>query len=146
MSGRRSVNLVSMWIVVIFSVIAVTLAAILHLVYSSILNQELRFTLREQITVLADNADLQVMEPIRSEAARRLAAKEGFSETLQSICVRQAAESREIRTLAGWCAEVNAAIPQSSRVDVYFPEQAMTVGSEGVRFLKDKKYAVQASD
>ena len=146
MSGRKSVNLVSMWIVVIFSVIAVTLAAILQLVYSSILNQELRFTLREQITVLADNADLQVMEPIRSEAVRRLTAKEGFSETLASVCARQAAESREIRALAGCCADVNAAIPQSSRVDIYFPAQAMTVGSEGVRFLDDKKYAVQASN
>ena len=93
MSGRRSVNLVSMWIVVIFSVIAVTLAAILHLVYSSILNQELRFTLREQITVLADNADLQVMEPIRSEAVRRLTAKEGFSETMQSCMKREQADA-----------------------------------------------------
>lgn len=139
-------NLVSMWIVVIFSVIAVTLAAILQLVYSSILNQELRFTLREQITVLADNADLQVMEPIRGEAVRRLTAKEGFLETLASVCARDTAESREIRALAGWCAEVNAAIPQSSRVDIFFPAQAMTVGSEGVRFLEDKKYAVQASN
>ena len=146
MSGRRSVNLVSMWIVVIFSVIAVTLVAMLLLVYSSILNQELRFTLREQITVLADNADLQVMEPIRSEAVRRLTAKEGFSETMQSVCARQTAESREIRALAGWCAEVNAATSQTNRVDIYFPGQAMTVGSEGVRFLADKKYAVQASN
>ena len=146
MRGRKSVNLVSMWIVVIFTVIAVTLAAILQLVYSSILNQELRFTLREQITVLADNADLQVMEPIRSEAVRRLTAKAGFSETLQSLCAGQTNESREIRTLAGYCAEVNAAIPQSSRVDVFFPAQSMTVGSEGVRFLDDKKYTVQASN
>ena len=73
MSGRRSVNLVSMWIVVIFSIIAVTLVAMLLLVYGSIRNQELRYTLREQITVLADNADAQVMEPIRGEAVRRFA-------------------------------------------------------------------------
>lgn|GEM_PF-2509914 len=146
MSGRRSVNLVSMWIVVIFTVIAVTLVAILLLVYSSILNQELRYTLREQITVLADNADLQVMEPIRSEAVRRLTAKGGFAGTVQSVCGEGGASSQEIRTLAGWCAEVNAAISQSNRVDIYFPDQAMVVGSEGVRFLDDKKYAVQESN
>ena len=146
MSGRRSVNLVSMWIVVIFSVIAVTLVAMLLLVYGSIRNQELRYTLHEQITVLADNADAQVMEPIRSEAVRRLALKAGFSELVQTICGKDEADSREIRVLAGWCAEVNAAIPQSNRVDVYFPDRAMVVGSEGVRFLADKKYAVQASN
>ena len=78
-SGRRSVNVVSMWIVVIFSVIAVTLVAMLLLVYSSILNRELRYALREQITVLADNADLQVMEPIRTEAVRRLFEAKGLT-------------------------------------------------------------------
>ena len=145
-SGRRSVNVVSMWIVVIFSVIAVTLVAMLLLVYSSILNRELRYALREQITVLADNADLQVMEPIRTEAIRCLTAKEGFAQVMQAVCAREEADSSQIRRLAGWCAEVNAAISQSSRLDIYFPGQEMVVGSEGVRFLEDKKYAVQASD
>lgn len=146
MSGRRGVNLVSMWIVVIFSVIAATLVAMLLLVYSSILNQELRYTLREQITVLADNADAQVMEPIRSEAVRRLTAKAGFPELIQDVFGREEADSRQIIALSGLCADVNAAIPQSNRVDIYFPEQAMVVGSEGVRFLEDKKYTVQASN
>ena len=146
MSGRRSVNLVSMWIVVIFSIIAVTLVAMLLLVYGSIRNQELRYTLREQITVLADNADAQVMEPIRGEAVRRFALKAGFSELLQAVCGKEEADSREIRTLAGWCAEVNAAIPQSNRVDIYFPDRSVVVGSEGVRFIADKKYVVQASN
>ena len=145
-SGRRSVNLVSMWIVVIFSVIAATLVAMLLLVYGSIRDQELRYTLREQITVLADNADAQVMEPLRMEAVRRLALKAGFSDLMQAVCGKAEADSQEIRTLAGWCAEVNAAIPQSSRVDIYFPDRSVVVGSEGVRFLADKKYAVQASN
>ena len=70
MSGRKGVNLVSVWIIVIFTVIAVTLVTILMLVHTSIMNQELRYTLREQITVLSDNADLQVMEPIRSRVQR----------------------------------------------------------------------------
>ena len=146
MSGRKSVNLVSMWIVVIFSVIAVTLVAMLLLVYGSIRNQELRYMLHEQITVLADNADAQVMEPIRSEAVRRLTLKAGFPELLQAVCGKDEADSREIRTLAGWCAEVNAAIAQSNQVDIYFPDRTVVVGSEGVRFLADKKYAVQASN
>ncbi len=146
MSGRRSVNLASVWIVMIFTVIAVTLVAIFLLLYSSIQNRELRYTLREQITVLSDNANVQVMEPIRNEAARRLTAKAGFAEALQDICVRGEADSLRIRTLSGWCADVNAAIPQSSHVDIYFPGMAMVVGSEGVRFLDDKKYTVQASN
>ena len=146
MAGRRSVNLVSVWIVIIFSVIAATLAAMLLIVYSSALNEELRYTLREQITVLADNADLQVMEPIRAEAVRRLTAKAGFADVVQSVSRSDEAESGDIRALAAWCAEVNAAVPQSSRVDIYFPDKAMSVGSEGVRFIADKKYLVQASN
>ncbi len=146
MSGRKGVNLVSVWIIVIFTVIAVTLVTILMLVHTSIMNQELRYTLREQITVLSDNADLQVMEPIRSEPARRLTAKNGFIELVQILCQSDTADSTAIRTLAGLCAEVNAAISQTNRLDIYFPESRMTVGSEGVRFLDDKKYTVQASN
>ncbi|MBO4368077.1 MAG: helix-turn-helix domain-containing protein, partial [Clostridia bacterium] len=145
MNGRRSVNLVSIWIVVIFTVIAVTLVSIFMLVYTSTLNQELRYTLREKITVLSDNADRQVMEPIRSEAVRRLAMKDGFSQVLRN-CAGGKGGSLDIRRLAAWCAEVNAAIPQSSNVDIFFPKQSMVVGSEGVRFMKDKKYTMHASD
>ena len=51
-SGKRMVNLASVWIIVIFTVIAVTLVAIFALVYSSILNRELYSTLRDEATVL----------------------------------------------------------------------------------------------
>ena len=41
MKRKRMVNLASIWIIVIFTVIAVTLVGIFTLVYSSILNREM---------------------------------------------------------------------------------------------------------
>ncbi|MBR3741895.1 MAG: hypothetical protein IKN04_15820, partial [Clostridia bacterium] len=145
MSGKRMVNLASIWIIVIFTVIAVTLVAIFVLVYSSILNRETYSTLREEATVLSDNADYQIMESIKNEAARRLTAKSGLSDTAQSICRRGEADSMEIQTLSNWCAAVCAAIPSCDRLELYFPEIQMAVGSDGVHFLDDKKYTVNES-
>lgn len=144
-SGKRMVNVASIWIIVIFTVIAVTLVAIFVLVYSSILNREMYSTLREEATVLSDNADYQIMEPIRNEPARRLTAKSGLSDTAQSICRRGEADSMEIQALSNWCAAVCAAIPSCDRLELYFPEIQMAVGSDGVHFLDDKKYAVRES-
>ena len=145
MRGKRMVNLASIWIIVIFTVIAITLAAILVLVYSSITNREMHSTLREEATVLSDNADYQIMEPIKSEPARRLAAKNGLTDTVQAVCQRGEASSLDIQALSNWCAAVCAAIPSCDRVGLYFPEIRMAVGSDGVHFLDDKKYTVRES-
>lgn len=139
------VNAASIWIIVIFTVIAVTLVAIFMLVYSSILNRETYSTLREEVTVLSDNADYQIMEAIRNEPARRLAMKNGLTDVAQDVCRKGEADSLEIRALSDWCAAVSAAIPSCDRVGLYFPELKMAVGSDGVHFLNDKKYTVRES-
>ncbi len=144
--GRRMVNLASIWIIVIFTVIAVTLLAIFVLVYSSILNREAYTALREEASVLSDNADYQIMDPIRSEPARRLAVKEGLGETVQAVSQRGEADSLQIQAMSEWCAAVCAATPSCDRVGLYFPETQMAVGSDGVHFLDDKKYTVRESD
>ena len=140
------VNLASVWIIVIFTVIAVTLVAIFVLVYSNVLNRELYSTLRDEATVLSDNADFQIMEQLRSEPARRLAGKEALAETVQSVSRKGEAGSLEIQSLSNWCASVCAATSPCDRVILYFPHVKMAVGSDGVHFLDDKKYTVRASD
>ena len=145
MKSKRMVNLASIWIIVIFTVIALTLLGIFALVYSSILNREMNSTLREEASVLSDNADYQILEPLRGEPARRLAAKEGFADTVQSVSLRGEAGSMEIQALSGWCAAVCAATPPCDRVELYFPETGMAVGSDGVHYLDDKKYTVRES-
>ena len=139
------VNLASVWIVVIFTVIAVTLLGIFVLVYSSILNREMDSALRGEASVLSDNADYQIMEPLRAEPARRLAAREGFSDTVQAVSLAREASSIQVRALSDGCATVCAAIPACDRLEVYFPEAQTAVGSDGVHFLDDKKYAVRES-
>ena len=145
MSGKRRVNLASVLIILIFTVIAVTLVAIFVLVYSSILSREQYSTLREEATVLSDNADFQIMEPMRNEPARRLAGKEGLAETVQSVSRKGEADSMEIRALSSWCAAACAATNPCDRVELYFPDIKMAVGSDGVHFLDDKKYTVKES-
>ena len=145
MSGKRMVNVASIWIIVIFTVIAVTLVAIFVLVYSSILNREAYSTLREEATVLSDNADYQILETIRNEPARRLAMKSGLTETVQAVSRKGEAGSMEIQTLSNGCAAVCAAIPSCDRLGLYFPRMQMVVGSDGVHFLDDKKYTVRES-
>lgn len=145
MKGKRMVNLASIWIIVIFTVVAVTLVGIFVLVYSSILNREMSSTLWEEASVLSDNADYQIMEPLRTEAARRLAAKEGFSDTVQSVSLRGEADTTDIHALSGWCAAVCVATPPCDRILLYFPETKMAVGSDGVHFLSDKKYTMRKS-
>ncbi len=139
------VNVASIWHVVIFTVIAVTLLGIFMLVYSSILNREAISTLREEASVLSDSADYQIMEPIRTEPARRLAARDGLSDTVQAVSRQGRASSLQIKTLSESCAAVCAAISPCDRLELYFPEARMAVGSDGVCFLNDKKYAVRES-
>ena len=75
MSGKRRMNVVSVWVIVIFTVVAATLVLMLNLLYGYFSREELRHTLREQVTVLADNADAQLMDAIENQALQRLAGK-----------------------------------------------------------------------
>lgn len=143
--GKRMVNLASIFIILIFTVIAVTLMAIFVLVYSSILSREQYSTLREEATILSDNADFQIMEPFQNEPARRLGGKEGLAETAQSVSRKGEADSMGIRALSAWCAAACAATSPCDRVELYFPDMKMAVGSDGVHFLDDKKYKVRKS-
>ena len=95
--GKRMINVASIWIIVIFTVIAVTLLGIFILVYSSAQNREAYSTLREEASILSDNADYQIMTPIRTEPIRRLTAKEGLMETVQSVSLKGEADSMEVK-------------------------------------------------
>ena len=139
------INLASVWIIVIFSVIAVTLLGIFMLVYSSVMNQEINSALRDEASVLSDNADYQIMDSIRNEPARRLVAKQGLSDTVRAVTVKGEADGVEIQAMSEWCAGVCAATSTCDRVVLYFPETQMAVGSDGVHFLGDKKYMVRES-
>ena len=145
MKGKRMINVASIWIIVIFTVIAVMLFGIFMLVYSSIQNQEANSTLREEASILSDNADYQIMTPMRTEPVRRLSAKEGMTETVQSVSLKGEADSTEIKKMSEWCASACAAISTCDRVLLYFPEARMAVGSDGVHFIADKKYTVKKS-
>ena len=145
MKGKRMINVASIWIIVIFTVIAVTLLGIFILVYSSAQNREAYSTLREEASILSDNADYQIMTPIRTEPVRRLTAKEGLMETVQSVSLKGEADSTEVKKMSEWCASACAAISVCDRVLLYFPEAEMAVGSDGVHFIGDKKYTVKKS-
>ena len=139
------INVASIWIIVIFTVIAVTLLGIFILVYSSAQNREAYSTLREEASILSDNADYQIMTPIRTEPVRRLTAKEGLMETVQSVSLKGEADSMEVKKMSEWCSSACAAISVCDRVLLYFPEAEMVVGSDGVHFIGDKKYTVKKS-
>ena len=143
--GKRMINVASIWIIVIFTVIAVTLLGIFILVYSSAQNREAYSTLREEASILSDNADYQILTPIRTEPVRRLTAKEGLMETVQSVSLKGEADSMEVKKMSEWCSSACAAISVCDRVLLYFPEADMAVGSDGVHFIGDKKYTVRKS-
>ena len=145
MKGKRMINVASIWIIVIFTVIAVTLLGIFIVVYSSAQSREAYSTLREEASILSDNADYQIMTPIRTEPVRRLTAKEGLMETVQSVSLKGEADSMEVKKMSEWCASACAAISVCDRVLLYFPEAEMAVGSDGVHFIGDKKYTVKKS-
>ena len=145
MKGKRMINVASIWIIVIFTVIAVTLLGIFILVYSSAQNREAYSTLREEASILSDNADYQILTPIRTEPIRRLTAKEGLMETVQSVSLKGEADSTEVKKMSEWCSSACAAISVCDRVLLYFPEAEMAVGSDGVHFIGDKKYTVKKS-
>ena len=145
MKGKRMINVASIWIIVIFTVIAVTLLGIFIMVYSSAQSREAYSTLREEASILSDNADYQIMTPIRTEPVRRLTAKEGLMETVQSVSLKGEADSMEVKKMSEWCSSACAAISVCDRVLLYFPEAEMAVGSDGVHFIGDKKYTVKKS-
>ena len=146
MNGKRRVNLASIWIIVIFTVIAVTLVAIFAMVYSSVLNREKYAVLREEATQLADSADYQIMEPLRSGAAQRLSGREGLAEIVLDMARSDEADAPRIQTLSQQCAAVCAVIAPCEKVCLYFPGLRMAVGSDGVHFPNDKKYTVNKSN
>ena len=48
MSGKRRMNVVSVWVIVIFTVVAATLVLMLNLLYGYFSREELRHTLRQR--------------------------------------------------------------------------------------------------
>ena len=85
MRRKRKMNVVSVWIIVIFTVIAITLVSLFMLVYSSILRSEMQATLREQVEVLRDNADHQVVDVIQNQLARSLATKDASTGYINAL-------------------------------------------------------------
>lgn len=145
MSGKRRMNVVSVWVIVIFTVVAATLVLMLNLLYGYFSREELRHTLREQVTVLADNADAQLVDAIENQALQRLAGKPNAALLIRRLAQTDSPASSDIRTLVNAVSETTASLQAVDRIELFFPRAQMVVGSSGVRFLGAKKYAVSAS-
>ena len=140
MRRNRKMNVVSVWIIVIFTVIAVTLVALFMLMYQSIMRSEVHATMREQVEVLRDNADAQVVDEIESQIARRLASKDVNTGYISAIVDGQIPSSQEILALSAYFTELRATVENCERIELYFPESGLVIGSHGVQFLYDRKY------
>lgn len=145
MRSRKKINIASLWIIVIFTVIAITVAALFVLVYHSVLQKELHTTLRDQADMLADSADAKLVDAMQNQVAQRLAAKDQETGYIHAFA-SQMPSSAEIRALTTYFTEINAAFSQTDRVEIYFPFHRMIVGSQGVHFLNDKKYERQQTE
>ena len=135
MSGKRRVNVVSVWVIVIFTVVAATLVLMLNLVYGYISREELRHNLREQAELLADNGDVQMLDAIENQMLQRLAGKTGVAALVRRLAAGAEPATTDIRALAAALTETAAAFSQADRMELYFPRQQLVVGSTGVRFL-----------
>ncbi len=142
MQRKRKINVVSMWIIIIFTIIAVTLVSMFVMVYRSILQSEARSTLREQVEVLGDNADRQVVDVIQNQAARRLATKDASTSYIAEIAAGNMPDTGTIRQLTQYCSAVKATVEGCEKLELYFPALDMAIGSQGVQFFSDRKYFV----
>ena len=142
MQRRRKINVVSIWIIVIFTIIAVTLVSMFLMVYRSILQSEARSTLREQVEILRDNADRQVVDVIQNQAARRLATKDASTGYIASIAAGNMPDTATILELTQYCNAVKATVEGCEKLELYFPALDMAIGSQGVQFFTDRKYTV----
>ena len=145
MQRKRTINVVSIWIVIIFTIIAVTLVSMFLMVYRSILQSEAHSSLREQVEVLRDNAASQVMDVILNQAARRLATKDAGTGYIAEIAAGVMPDTTEIRELTRFFTEVRASIDFCERIELYFPANDLIIGSQGVQYLSDRKYTVPNS-
>lgn len=142
MQRKRKINVVSIWIIIIFTIIAVTLVSMFVMVYRSILQSEARSTLREQVEVLRDNSDRQVVDVIQNQAARRLATKDAATGYIANIAAGNMPDTVMIRELAQYCTAVKATVEGCEKLELYFPALDMAIGSQGVQFFTDRKYTI----
>lgn len=142
MFRKRKMNVVSLWIIVIFTVIAITLVSMFMIVYNSILRSEVQATLREQVEVLRDNADTQVIDVIQNQLARRLATKDVSTGYINALAAGHVPTVQEIRTLYNYFEQVLVTQTSCERIELYFPSTGIVVGSHGVQYLADRKYTV----
>ena len=140
MQRKRKINVVSIWIIIIFTIIAITLVSMFLMVYRSILQSEARSTLREQVEILRDNADRQVVDVYQNQAARRLATKDASTGYITSIAAGNMPDTATIRELTQFCTAVKATVEGCEKLELYFPALDMTIGSQGVQFFTDRKY------
>ncbi len=142
MQRKRKMNVVSVWVIVIFTVIAVTLVSMFLMVYSSIMLGEARSTLREQVKVLRDSADTQVVDVIQNQMARRLATSDASTGYISAMVNGHLPSVEQIRTLNSYFVQACASLPYCERVELYFPSSGVVIGSHGVQYLNDRKYTV----
>jgi len=142
---KRKMNVVSVWIIVIFTVIAITLVSMFMVTYNSIMRSEIQATLREQVEVLRDNADSQVVDVVQNQLARRLATKDAASGYIGELAAGHIPSVEEIRALTGYFVQVQATQMNCERVELYFPSTGIVMGSHGVQYLTDRKYTVSNS-
>ena len=142
MHRKRKPNVVSVWITIIFTLIAVTLVSLFLLVYHSIIQTEVRTAMREQVTVLRDNADTQVVDVIQNQTARMLAAKDAQTGYFVKMADGYEPDVKEISAMTAYFTQVKASIESCERVELYFPSSGIVIGSQGIQYLNDRKYSV----
>ena len=99
---KRKMNIAILWIVVIFSVIAITLVALFGLIHHSIQQEELHYTLRDRVTVLADHADAQVIDTMENQVLRRMAALDTSTQYITSLSKDLSLDTEKILSLTDY--------------------------------------------
>ncbi|MBE5771873.1 MAG: helix-turn-helix transcriptional regulator [Clostridiales bacterium] len=143
---KKKINIANLWIIVIFTMIAITLVALFMTVYSSILKEEMHYSLREQATVQADTADIRIVDAIENQAVQRISSDDSSAAYIASIAAAELPSFREAYSLYENLLKVNSAFSQAERIAIYFPKSGIMLGTRGARFLNSKKYLDQQTD
>lgn len=145
MQRKRKFNSATVWITVIFLFVAITIGAVLSMVYNAIRNQEWLALMRDHVNVLADNADNLIVNTIENQIASRLAAKDPEGTRVAALARSDAPPSEAILTLYNAITEINATTRIASRIELYIPSRHIVINEGGIRFLADSKNAAIAA-
>ena len=138
-TGRR-INVVTVYVSLIFLVVAVLLGTLFYMLRSSTLEREARETLVSLTASLADQFDSQIVDVMERQVPLRIAARDVATEYVQTLAQTEKPRYEEIHGLIQLLGEIKSAYSVPDEMEIYFPVSRTLVGTRGVRFLSDKKY------